>query len=719
MPHSVTCGACKATFSIPDDVWDKRVYGQVATLKCRHCKSPIEVDGRVRRGSAVNIATSADAVPSITHPEPKPSVDSPKSSAVEGPRHPEGAPEPLKSIEPGRLDEGWGDPKSLPPAVASIASAQGEKPKVESTDLGRFEVKQLEPNRTRLGGDQNAKKLPAASPATTSAGGLAATGLGVRKAPERSPTRPALPSNVTLRGTQNATPKAKLASTQRAEAKSSPTVADADKQRDSSELWVVSFGADDDRELTTSQLHDTIAKGQVTRDTIVWREGMQDWLPIGKIPDLVRSFKPEPAAQAAPKPAILTDDSDDETIIYRPGSKIAAAVAAVASASPATATKPTPSAPHVSPGTAKSPTAAKLEAAALRGKSTESPSDVRGAPPFRSPARSSPSLTGGFERALANEEPSPKPAAAHRSTADPQGAKAGGPPPLRRTQPSRPEGAASGASPWSAESKSSAADEIVTSVPQFEPARAAAAPPPLPAKEKIETPVAKQAIFPPPVQAAPFTAVTDIAPHSLRATPSFAPRPSDIAALVKIRPKFPKWLPFAVLGGLVALVALFAALSWFAGDNPEGADRKKAAPEDSGPLPDKGLTRPGTSVSNAASAQKDDKSSSGDLSAGFANKFAQAAAKQRPTARFDRDAAEKALAPGFVKAASCHNKGDPTGTANVTISISPSGQVLSVTVAPPFSTTYTAECIRNALREISVPPFQGSPGRLAHSITIR
>ncbi len=698
MPHSVTCGACKATFSIPDEVWDKRVHGQVATLKCRHCKSPIEVDGRiVRRGSAVNIATSADAVPAVVHPEPKPAVDSPKSPVAEGPRHPAPAPEPIKSIEPGRLDEGWGEPKSLPPIVASSAKPQGEKAKGETTDVGRFEVKQPEPSLTRPGGEQGVNKSPAAPSAMATGASPAGTNLGAaRKTPERSPTRPALPSNVTVRAAQEATPKPKLVAAQHAEAKSSPGVIDTDKQRDSTELWVVSFGADDDRELTTTQLQDTIAKGRVTRETIVWREGMQDWLPIGKIPELVRSFKPEPAAQPslAHKPAGTTDDSDDETIIYKPGSKVAAAAAAVSAASSVAAAKPTAPADHASRA---------------------------GSPPFRPPARSAPSLTGSAERLHFVEEVSPKPQTTQRATTavEPQGTKtAGGPPPLRRTQPSRPEDAA--ATPWSAERRSSVTDEVVTSVPQFEPSRAAGAPPPLPVKEKIETPVAKQAIFPPAVQTTQaFKPVADVAPHTLRATPSFAPRPSDIAALTKIRPKFPKWLPFAVLGGLVAIVAIFAAMSWFAGDNSEGADRK-ASPDVSGPLPDTlGSNRPGTSAGNTGSAQKDDKASSGDLSAGFANKFAQAAAKQRPTARFDRDAAEKALAPGFAKAAGCHNKGEPTGTANVTISISPSGQVLSVTVAPPFSTSFTAECIRNALREISVPPFQGgSPGRLAHSITI-
>jgi hypothetical protein len=84
MPHPVTCGACTATFSIPDEVWDKRVHGQVATLKCRQCKAPIEVDGRVmRRGSAVNITTSAVATPSVVHPTPQAAATAAKPPAAE------------------------------------------------------------------------------------------------------------------------------------------------------------------------------------------------------------------------------------------------------------------------------------------------------------------------------------------------------------------------------------------------------------------------------------------------------------------------------------------------------------------------------------------------------------------------------------------------------------------------------------------------------------
>ena len=755
MPHPVTCGACNATFSIPDEVWDKRVHGQVATLKCRQCKAPIEVDGRVmRRGSAVNITTSAVATPSVVHPAPQAASPAPSPPAAE-PQRDSPASDTDKKPEPRQAEVKPAEAKPAQAAAPATIGKENVVPNRSASGLGGFSVKQpaLVVAHPLTSGHQDPKQGDPGS--TTDARNISTSGIASakldaeterelswappspeqfsnRKAPERSPTRPALPSNVSLKSVHDSTPKPKPAGPARTETKSSPRASEMDGQRDSADLWVVSFDAEDDRELSTSQLLDAIAKGTVTRDNIVWREGMKDWLPIDRVPELAKSLKQEHAPQ--PQPAtklgsiVAADDGDDETIIYRPGSKIAAAVA---KASPLTSTaaqtlvKPTgASVARTEPTHARSaPAATQPEAA------------PRGAPQERSPramARSAPSLAGAAHTAagpvMASSGVAQRPAVTANitQTAAPLVKSGGGPPPLRRAQPSRPEEAAAPATPWAAARTASAADEVVTSVPAFGAVAGAASPPPLPVTDKSATPAAKPAIFPPPVQSphspvqSPhlFSLGGNDASHELRATPSFAPRPSDFAALTKIRPKFPKWLPFAVLAGIVLLVAIMAALSWRGGENPDSANGK--APADNAALPlDKAPGRLGASAAVAQTgAQADNASKPSDVSAGFANKFAQAAAKQRPSARFDRDTAEKALAPGFAKAAGCHNKGEPTGVAAVTLSISPSGQVLSVTVAPPFATTFTAECIRNALREISVPPFQGSPGRLAHSITV-
>jgi hypothetical protein len=753
MPHPVTCGACNATFSIPDEVWDKRVHGQVATLKCRQCKAPIEVDGRVRRGSAVNITTSVAATPAVVHPTPQGAAAAPLSPPAAEPQKDNPAAELSKPLQPVQPEAKPAEAKTAEakPPQAAAATTIGKVqvvPAQGGSGLGGFTVKQPAAvvAHPLTGGHQDAKQenlSQATGAPDISASGIAnakldteterelswappsAAQLSNRKTPERSPTRPALPSNVSLKSAQESTPKPKPAGPQRTEAKSSPLASEPGGRQDPVDLWVVSFDTEDDRELSTSQLLDAIAKGTVTRDNIVWREGMTDWLPINRVPELTKSLKQEHTAQ--PQPAIklgsivASDDGDDETIIYRPGSRVATAVA---KASPPTSATAQSSAKSTGAGVARAePTAARLANAETKAEGAS-----RGAPVERSPlavARAAPSLTGSANRtvagpgAIAISEVVQAPATATpvANAAAPIVKSGGGPPPLRRTQPSRPEEV-----PWTADRNAQTTDDVVTSVPTFVAPASAASPPPLPVAEKAVSPAVspatKPAIFPPPVQSPqPASIVAGAAQFGLRATPSFAPRPSDIAALTKIRPKFPKWLPFAVLGGLVLLVAIMAALSWRKGaDNPDSADRK--TPGDNAALPlDNSPGRLGGSTTVAQTSPQD-APKSGDLSAGFANKFAQAAAKQRPSARFDKDVAEKALAAGFAKAAGCHNKGEPTGVASVTLSIAPSGQVLSVTVAPPFATSFTAECIRNALRESTIPPFQGSPGRLAHSITI-
>ena len=47
---------------------------------------------------------------------------------------------------------------------------------------------------------------------------------------------------------------------------------------------------------TTSQLQQYVQTGQVTRDSLLWREGMAAWLGAGQIAELAHLFAPPPAA---------------------------------------------------------------------------------------------------------------------------------------------------------------------------------------------------------------------------------------------------------------------------------------------------------------------------------------------------------------------------------------------------------------------------------------
>ena len=45
MSLAIQCGACGATFKMPEQLWKQRVAGRVATLQCRKCRGPIRLDG--------------------------------------------------------------------------------------------------------------------------------------------------------------------------------------------------------------------------------------------------------------------------------------------------------------------------------------------------------------------------------------------------------------------------------------------------------------------------------------------------------------------------------------------------------------------------------------------------------------------------------------------------------------------------------------------------
>ncbi len=80
-------------------------------------------------------------------------------------------------------------------------------------------------------------------------------------------------------------------------------------------VWLISYQDDDDRELDEPQIAAALAKGEITLDTIAWRDGMADWLPLRDIPSLsALSTAPIGAAAGAalsglsltPTPALTT-----------------------------------------------------------------------------------------------------------------------------------------------------------------------------------------------------------------------------------------------------------------------------------------------------------------------------------------------------------------------------------------------------------------------------
>jgi hypothetical protein len=78
------------------------------------------------------------------------------------------------------------------------------------------------------------------------------------------------------------------------------------------------------------------------------------------------------------------------------------------------------------------------------------------------------------------------------------------------------------------------------------------------------------------------------------------------------------------------------------------------------------------------------------------------------TAPFDKSAASTALSQAAAQASSCRQQGDPSGTAQVEVTFSPSGRATRAIIGgPPFRGTATGSCIAQAMRSAQVPPFAG------------
>jgi hypothetical protein len=51
-------------------------------------------------------------------------------------------------------------------------------------------------------------------------------------------------------------------------------------------VWLVSYAEDDDREMTSQDIQRALGAGEITMETIVWRDGMPEWQAIAEIPSL-------------------------------------------------------------------------------------------------------------------------------------------------------------------------------------------------------------------------------------------------------------------------------------------------------------------------------------------------------------------------------------------------------------------------------------------------
>ena len=90
-----------------------------------------------------------------------------------------------------------------------------------------------------------------------------------------------------------------------------------------------------------------------------------------------------------------------------------------------------------------------------------------------------------------------------------------------------------------------------------------------------------------------------------------------------------------------------------------------------------------------------------------------------PVAEFNRGAARSALSSAAGAASGCGQSGGPTGRGSAQVTFSSSGRVSGVSVGPPFAGTAVGSCAAAAFRNASVPPFSGNSVSLGKSFFIK
>jgi hypothetical protein len=394
MPHSISCEACGAVFAIPEEIWDKRVRGRVATLKCRSCKAEIHVDGTAERPASdeteggllsptesvagfgtgspaattatvsmfaqpparpmppgetvvaepaaadlgatlVSTPTAEPAPTCAASPEPLPVAES-RDTRASSPSNPATVPPPATSLATAPTPAAVAPAPAPPPSASPALDAATPAPPPASPALRPTPSSSPVGNGRSINGGSLPRPVstlavrgsPSAVRSSPSAG---AEPAGSERAVVPRPTasnRPAAPSLRSSPTASQSSPPSTRSVAARIPALISPDTSATDAEwsvgpptvtaasptptaekpsADESapptgeDLWVVSFGEEDDRELTEKAISAELARGTIGPKSIVWRDGMEDWLAIADIPQLARFLASSPSTAGATK----------------------------------------------------------------------------------------------------------------------------------------------------------------------------------------------------------------------------------------------------------------------------------------------------------------------------------------------------------------------------------------------------------------------------------
>lgn len=374
MPFPITCTACGKTFSIADDVYERKVKGRVVTIKCKQCQTGIRVDGTqgapVAAGPSDSVPPPADtsALPppvaaapiapapappaaAPAPPEPAPAPVAPKVAAKAAPI---AAKAPLTSATKTPLAGGAkpaaapiaAKPAATPIAAKPTATPIAAKPATAAPVAAKLPAARAPMQSTPKAPVTPLAAKPAAAPIATKP---AAAPIAAKPAVAPAPVAAKLPAP---RAPMQSTPRAPVTPIAKAP---EPAPIPAPTPASDELLWAVELADGEDRELTLGQIEKELASGTITEASLVWRDGMGDWQELGQVTELKGLVEPKTVVAPMPMPeaALPTPPSPPAATPAAPPQRPKAPSAPVidlpkpAAAPPAPARPPAPSVPVI------------------------------------------------------------------------------------------------------------------------------------------------------------------------------------------------------------------------------------------------------------------------------------------------------------------------------------------------------------------------------------
>lgn len=78
----------------------------------------------------------------------------------------------------------------------------------------------------------------------------------------------------------------------------------------SAQVWFYEKGQTAAGPVTEEELWDLLNSGEITKDSLVWKEPMEKWLPFGQVPELRLPPRPKPPPMPEPEPPKISADTD-------------------------------------------------------------------------------------------------------------------------------------------------------------------------------------------------------------------------------------------------------------------------------------------------------------------------------------------------------------------------------------------------------------------------